>query len=133
MKAARILGFILLLYWLQSCSHTVHPAKNIPSAPHPAPVAFIVVDGMGNIRTPKNQLPITVAQKANYTAIARAFTPNQRKNLLYRFNTIPPRVIYVSPAYTHQSLKGTYCIYKKQFWYWQHSDGLFNLDETYYQ
>jgi hypothetical protein len=133
MKTARILGFILLLYRLQSCSHTDHPAKNIPSAPHPAPVAFIVVDGMGNIRTPKNQLPITVAQKANYTAIARAFTPNQRKNPLYRFNTIPPRDIYVSPAYTRQSLKGTYCIYKKKFWYWQDADGLFYLDETYHQ
>lgn len=133
MKVARILGLMLLLYWLQSCSHTVHPTKNIPAAANPAPVAFIVVDGMGNIRTPKNQLPTTVAQKANYTTIARAFTPNQRKNLLYRFNTIPPRIIYVSPAYTRQSLKGTYCIYKKKFWYWQHTDGLFYLDETYYQ
>ena len=133
MKLAHILGLVLLLYWLQSCSHTVHPTKSIPSAPHPAPVAFIVVDGMGNIRTPKNQLPTSVAQKANYITIARAFTPNQRKNLLYRFNTIPPRIIYVSPAYARQSLKGTYCIYKKKFWYWQHKDGLFYLDETYYR
>ncbi|WP_298299591.1 hypothetical protein [Hydrotalea sp.] len=132
-----VLALILLL---QACSHRTVLTKAVtrstapvsPTAP-PAPVAFIVVDGMGNIRTPKTKLPPTIARQVNYTIIARAFTPNQRKNLIYRFNTIPPKIIYVAPEYTQHSLKGTYCIYKKKFWYWQHSDGLFYLDETYYR
>jgi hypothetical protein len=134
MKYLAMLWSVLLL--LQSCAHRTLPTKNsyptTAAVTPPASVAFIVVDGMGTIKTPKSKLPPSVAQKVNYTSIARAFTPNQRKNLMYRFHTIPPKIIYVSPAFTQHSLKGTYCVYKKQFWYWQQADGLFYLDATYY-
>ncbi|WP_288072054.1 hypothetical protein [Hydrotalea sp.] len=129
-----IIALVLVMLSFQACTYKTNPVKTPPRPAAPsAPAAFIVVDGMGNILTPKDRFPLAIGQQVNYTQITRAFTPNQRKNLLYRFNSIPPKIIYVAPAYTLHSLKGTYCIYKKKFWYWQHSNGLFYLDETYYR
>ncbi|MDE3237248.1 MAG: hypothetical protein KGO81_14970 [Bacteroidota bacterium] len=122
------IGGMMLL--LASCSH-----KTIPAAHHTAPaaVSMIVIDGYGRVLTPADKLYSSTHLQPNYAAITRAFTPNQMKNLQYRYNMIPPKVIYVSDVYTQHSLKGTYCVYKQKFWYWKKADGLFYLDERYYR
>lgn len=94
---------------------------------------LIVIDGMGKILTPKHQLPAHIAAKADYGSLARAFTPNQRTNLVYRYKMIPPRVLFVPESFIQTSAKGKYIVYRKKFWYWQKQDGLFYLDETYYK
>ena len=94
---------------------------------------MIVIDGDGKIITSKDKLPASIASKANYRIIARSFTPVQKKNLIYRFKMVPPKVLYVPEEYVSKSAKGKYCVYRKKFWYWQKSDGLFYLDETYYK
>ncbi len=95
--------------------------------------AMIVIDGNGRILTPKDKLPIEDNLNPDYGKIARAFTPSQRANLTLRYKTVPPKVIYAPEVFTSKSLKGTYIIYKKKFWYWKKEDGLFYLDETYYK
>lgn len=95
--------------------------------------AMIVIDGNGRILTPKEKLPVEDNLNPDYTKIARAFTPAQKANLTLRYKTIPPKIIYVPEVFTSKSLKGTYIIYKKKFWYWKKEDGLFYLDETYYK
>lgn len=95
--------------------------------------AMIVIDGNGRILTPKDKLPIEDNLNPDYTKIARAFTPAQKANLTLRYKTIPPKIIYVPDVFTSKSLKGTYIIYKKKFWYWKKEDGLFYLDEAYYK
>lgn len=105
-----------------------------PAAPVPAGMApMIVIDDKGRIVTGKEKLPEEVADKVNFTKITRGFTPVQRQNLIYRFKLIPPRVLFVPDALASKSAKGTYVVYRKKFWYWKKEDGLFHLDETYYQ
>jgi len=94
---------------------------------------MIVIDGYGKILTPKAKLPPGSNVKADYSQIARSFTPQQIANLKARYKTVPPKVLYVPDQYTLKSLKGTYCIYKKKFWYWKKEDGLFYIDQMYYQ
>lgn len=93
---------------------------------------MIVIDGMGNIITPKEKLPEEIAAKADYRVLSRAFTPNQRTNLIYRYKIVPPRILFVPESYIKTSARGKYIVYRKKFWYWQKEDGLFYLDETYY-
>lgn len=95
--------------------------------------AMIVIDGNGRIITPKDKLPVEENLHPDYSTIARAFTPAQKANLTLRYKTIPPKIIYAPEVFTSKSLKGTYIIYKKKFWYWKKADGLFYLDETYYK
>ena len=95
--------------------------------------AMIVIDGNGRILTPLEKLPPEENLKPDYTKIARAFTPAQKANLNLRYKMVPPKVIYVPDMYAMKSLKGTYSIFKKKFWYWKKEDGLFYLDETYYK
>jgi hypothetical protein len=95
--------------------------------------AMVVIDGNGRIVTPKDKLPVEDNIHPDYSTIARAFTPAQKANLTLRYKTIPPKIIYVPEVFTSKSLKGTYIIYKKKFWYWKKEDGLFYLDETYYK
>lgn len=123
------------------------PAKNPVPVPVPADsiesessnaansnaMPLVVIDGLGNIVTAKDKLPQELAQKTDYRIIARAFTPNQRTNLIYRYKMVPPRVLYVPEPYIVTSARGKYIIYRKKFWYWQKKDGLFYLDETYYR
>ncbi len=132
-----ILSACLLLV---ACSRKTVPAKhNNTTTTNPPPVnaasgrAMIVIDGYGRVLTPHSQLPTDSTVHPDYGKLARAFTPEQRTNLMYRFKTVPPRVLYVSGTYVQKSLRGTYCVYKKKFWYWKKADGLFYLDETYYQ
>jgi hypothetical protein len=93
---------------------------------------MIVIDGMGNVITPKEKLPEEIAAKADYRVLSRAFTPNQRTNLIYRYKIVPPRILFVPENYIKTSARGKYIVYRKKFWYWQKEDGLFYLDETYY-
>ncbi|HVZ26172.1 MAG TPA: hypothetical protein VG842_08965 [Sediminibacterium sp.] len=94
---------------------------------------LVVIDDRGEIITPASGLPEAIAAKVNYRSIARAYTPDQRKNLIFRFKMVPPRVLYIPPELASHSTRGTYCVFRKKFWYWQKEDGLFYIDETYYQ
>jgi predicted metal-dependent phosphoesterase TrpH len=94
---------------------------------------MIIIDEAGKVITPKDKLPADIAEKVDYKKITHAFTPEQRKNLIYRFKMVPPRVLFVPDNLASKSARGTYVIYKKKFWYWRRDDNLFHLDETYYQ
>jgi len=94
---------------------------------------MVVIDGMGNIITPKEKLPEDIAAKADYRILSRAFTPNQRTNLIFRYKIVPPRILFVPENYIKTTTRGKYVVYRKKFWYWQKDDGLFYLDETYYK
>ena len=110
----------------------VDSVSSVPVAP-PAAGALIVIDGYGKILTPASKLPAGANLKPDYSTMARAFTPQQQANLKARYKTVPPKVLYVPDAYAIKSLKGTHCVYKKKFWYWKKEDGLFYLDQMYYQ
>ncbi len=90
---------------------------------------MIVIDGLGRVITPKENLPIQVS----YAGLARTFTPLEKANLVNRYKMLPPRILYVPEKLATKSLKGEYCVYKGKFWYWKKGDGLFYLDETYYK
>lgn len=112
------------------------PATTVPETAPPATAALapmIVIDEKGNVITSRDKLPADIAPKVNYEKITRGYTPAQRQNLIYRFKIVPPRVLYVPDQYSSKNAKGTYVVYKKKFWYWKKADGLFHLDETYYQ
>jgi len=113
----------------------VPPAASVTT--EPAPLDFsapmIVIDEAGKVITSKDKLPVDIAEKVDYKKISHAFTPEQRKNLIYRFKMVPPRVLFVPENLASKSARGIYVIYKKKFWYWQKEDSLFYLDETYYQ
>jgi hypothetical protein len=109
------------------------PVTEIPAAAAVFTSPMIIIDEAGKIITPRDSLPVDIAQKVDYKKITRAFTPEQRKNLIYRFKMVPPRVLFVPDNLTSKSARGTYVVYKKKFWYWKKEDRLFHLDETYYQ
>jgi hypothetical protein len=118
----------------------VIPEEPKTVAPVPVPrevTAFseplTVIDASGNIITSRSKLPPVIGAKVDYRRIARSFTPGQQKNLIYRFQLLPPRVLYVPDNLASTSVRGTYIIFKKKFWYWKEADGLFHLDKTYYQ
>ena len=114
------------------------PATTLPNIP-PPPVAdvmlgpMIVIDEKGGIITSRDKLPEYIAAKVDYKKIARSFTPAQRQNLIFRFKMVPPRVLFVPDQLASKTARGYYCVYKKKFWYWKKEDGLFYLDEIYYQ
>lgn len=140
-----LIGFTVLI----SCSKKTHPAANkgskapvstthpetLPSSPPPVTMAspMIVINESGKVITSRDKLPADIAPKVDYSKISRSFTPAQRQNLIYRFKMVPPRVLYVPEQLTSKTARGTYVVYKKKFWYWKKKDGLFHLDETYYQ
>lgn len=108
------------------------PASDAAAAPvFNSPL--IVIDESGKIVTPGDKLPEDIAPKVDYKKIAKGFSPEQRKNLIYRFKMVPPKVLFVPADMASKSARGTYVIYKKKFYYWKKEDGLFHLDETYYQ
>lgn len=112
-------------------------AVTAPVAPPPVVKNFsapmVVIDASGKIITSRENLPEDIAPKVKYSEIARAYTPVQKNNLIVRFKIVPPRVLYVPKELAQKSAKGSYIIYKKKFWYWRKEDGLFHLDDTYYQ
>lgn len=94
---------------------------------------MIVIDEKGKVITTRDKLPPDFTGRVDYAKISRGFTPAQRQNLIYRFKMVPPRVLFVPDQLASRSAKGTYVVYRKKFWYWKKEDGLFHLDETYYQ
>ena len=141
---------------LFSCSKKTIPSKTISgstdtvsTANKPAPVindsistdsaatpssttVMVIADGYGRLITPQQNLPQDAGIKYNNLQLSKGFTTQQRANLQARYKTIPPRVLFVPQQYSLSSLKGNYYIYKKKFWYWKKTDGLFYLDEKYY-
>ncbi|HEX5152225.1 MAG TPA: hypothetical protein VFW07_12310 [Parafilimonas sp.] len=108
--------------------------KTVPadSAATATGTVMVIADGYGKLITPQQSLPNDGSIKYNNLQLSRGFTPQQRANLHARYQTIPPRVLYVPDQYSLSSLKGSYYIYKKKFWYWKKSDGLYYLDQKYY-
>jgi hypothetical protein len=94
---------------------------------------MIVIDDQGQVITSREKLPADIATKVDYGKISRGYTPAQRQNLIYRFKLVPPRVLYVPDQFATTNGKGTYVVYRKKFFYWKKADGLFHIDETYYQ
>ncbi len=125
-----------LLILLVSCSRKLH-TRNEGSKKETATAAWnsplIVISESGSILTPKEKLPPEIANRVDLLSIARAYTPVQRQNLIYRFKMVPPRVLFIPDSMKKSSAKGDYCVFKGKFWYWKKEDGLFYLDATYYQ
>lgn len=91
-------------------------------------VKFIVVsDGFGKVVDPGDS---TI--EFNKLQLSKGFTSQQKLNLKTRYNTIPPRVLYVNQQLQQKSARGSYYILEKKFWYWKKTDGLFYLDDKYY-
>ncbi len=154
MKRIVVCASVVLLI-LTSCSKKAHPSAEKSTKKRETPVEMpankeaalpptvapaimvtsplIVIDGTGQVISSRNKLPSDIASKVDYHAIARSYTPAQKQNLVYRFKMLPPRVLYVPERLVSKSARGYYCVYKKKFWYWKKEDGLFHLDETYYQ
>lgn len=113
------------------------PVINPVETPVPPPAVMatpmIVIDETGKIITSRDKLPPNIASKVDYSSISRGFTPAQRQNLIVRFKMVPPRVLFVPDHLASKSAKGSYVVYRKKFWFWKKADGLFHLDETYYQ
>ncbi len=114
-------------------SPTVSVAPPAATAASAFSKPMIVIDETGKIITERNQLPDEIASKVDYKKISRSFTPTQRQNLIYRFKMVPPRVLFIPDIMSKKSAKGFYAVYKTKFWYWKKEDGLYYLDETYYQ
>lgn len=132
-----ILLFSSFFILLNACSKKTVPGKTEESKKETKPALsapyMIVADGNGKIYTSASQLPQDENLKPDYLQISKGFTPQQQANLKARHQTLPPRVLYVNPDYQLKSQKGTYYIYKNKFWYWKKKDGLFYLDDVYYQ
>lgn len=126
-----IVLLLAIIMVIPSCHKKTVPEKTEVVVVKATPL--IVIDGLGRVVTAKADLPKDEGIKADYSKIERSFTPQEKANLMARQKMIPPRVLYVPKEYTKTSLKGDYCIYKKKFWYWKKSDGLFYLDEIYYK
>lgn len=91
-------------------------------------IKYIVVsDGFGKVIDPGDS---TI--KFNKLQLSKGFTTQQKLNLKTRYNTIPPRVLYVNQQLQQQSARGTFYVLQKKFWYWKKGDGLFYLDDKYY-
>ncbi|SDZ86896.1 hypothetical protein SAMN05192529_10354 [Arachidicoccus rhizosphaerae] len=94
----------------------------------------VVIDSRGNLMIDTLNLPPTVSHNLDSLNQAiRAFTPDQAKNLAFRFKQIPPRVLYVPDNLAKKGRKGYYYKYNDKFWYWKKDDGYFYLDENYYK
>ena len=93
---------------------------------------LVIADGYGKLITPQQNIPQDAGISYNNLQLSKGFTTQQRANLQARYKTVPPRVLFVPAQYSLNSLKGSYYILKKKFWYWKKSDGLFYLDEKYY-
>lgn len=94
----------------------------------------VVIDSRGNLMIDTLNLPPTVSHNLDsLNQTIRAFTPDQAKNLAYRFKQIPPRVLFVPDNLAKKGRKGYYYKYNDKFWYWKKADGYFYLDENYYK
>ncbi len=117
-----------------ACNRKTVPEKPTHTATTEAPkpaeeTATVVVSGDGKV---VNSTAKSSSGKVYPVTQARSFTPNQKKNLTYRFKTIPPKVLHVPESLAKKNTQGTYYVYKNKFWYWKKGDGYFYLDENYY-
>jgi len=94
---------------------------------------MVVADGYGKLITPQQSIPENSGVSYNSLQLSKGFTVQQRANLHARYSIVPPRVLYVADNLSSKSLKGNYYIYNKKFWYWKKPDGLYYLDQKYYQ
>lgn len=95
---------------------------------------MIVIDSRGKLMMDTVNLPPTVSHNLDsLNQSIRAFTPNEAKNLAFRFKQIPPRVLFVPDSLAKKGRKGFYYKYNNKFWYWKKADGYFYLDENYYK
>ena len=126
---------LLVLLAFVACNRKTVPTKPTHTAtttetPKPAAeTATVVVSGDGKV---VNSSAKSSTGKVYPVTQARSFTPDQKKNLMYRFKTIPPRVLHVPESLSKKNAQGSYYVLKKKFWYWKKPDGYFYLDENYY-
>lgn len=95
--------------------------------------ALVVVDGKGSLVSDKETLLANGAKSGFPSTSARAFTPQERANLLARFKTVPPRVMHVPDNLSKKTAQGQYYVLRDKFWYWKKSDGFYYLDDNYYK
>lgn len=97
--------------------------------------ALVVIDSRGVLQIQDaSTLPLDVSHNLDsLSRSVRAYTPNEAKNLAFRFKEIPPRVLYVPENLVKKGVKGYYYKYNNKFWYWRKQDGYFYLDENYYK
>lgn len=132
MKKVISLGLPAIIFFTSCHRHTIPAAasNSTPASVYTNPV--IIADAHGNIVATAKDLPPTADKSILNIENARAYTPEQTKNLAYRYKYIPPKILFVPDALTKTSNRGTYYVYKTKFWYWKKSNGYFYLDETYY-
>lgn len=137
MKKILSFGFAALIIFTGCHRHTVPATSANTATPNSTTVSVytspvIIVDAHGNIVASANDLPPTADKSILNIENARAYTPEQTKNLAYRYKYVPPKILFVPDALTKTSNRGTYYVYKTKFWYWKKTNGYFYLDETYY-
>ncbi len=121
------LYFLLLISLMWGCSKKVAPPAKVNEI-------VVVVNGDGKMVATAESLPAERSGRLETFAKAPlAFTPNERKNLMYRYKMVPPRILYVPDELAQASSRGTYYIYRKKLWYWRAGDGFFYLDKNYYK
>jgi len=131
MKKSFLFGLAVIFIFSSCHRHTIPPASNPPAASiYANPV--IIVDAHGNIVASANDLPPNADKTILNVENARGYTPEQQKNLAYRYKYIPPRIMFVPDALAKTTNRGMYYVYKSKFWYWKKPNGYFYLDETYY-
>lgn len=113
---------------------SLNAATGNTAATHYLAEPVVVIDSRGNLMIDTLNLPPTVSHNLDsLNQSIRAFTPDQAKNLAYRFKQIPPRVLFVPDNLAKKGRKGYYYKYNDKFWYWKKEDGYFYLDENYYK
>ncbi|QEC73104.1 hypothetical protein FSB73_16875 [Arachidicoccus ginsenosidivorans] len=119
---------------LDSVNAAAANADSLAAAAHYLAEPVVVIDSRGKLLIDSLNLPPTVSHNLDsLNQSIRAFTPDQAKNLAYRFKQIPPRVLFVPDNLAKKGRKGYYYKYNDKFWYWKKADGYFYLDENYYK
>jgi len=128
----RFFALFAIVIFLAACHRKITTEKTTTtSTDKPAEAApTVVVSGDGKVVTPT--VKTKSGEKVYPVTSARSFTPNQKKNLMYRFKTIPPMVLNVPDSLAQKNANGSFYVLRKKFWYWKKADGFYYLDETYY-
>jgi hypothetical protein len=133
MKKVFSSAFVALIIFTSCHRHTIPaapPANSTSASISAKPI--IIVDAHGNIVASATDLPPTADKSILNIENARAYTPEQTKNLAYRYKYVPPKIMYVPDALVKTNNRGSYYVYKTKFFYWKKTNGYFYLDETYY-
>src|SRR6476469_2507517 len=134
MKMKAFLFAFVLLVTISSCHRKTTPAtsdtdnNSNTESKKPSPVttygkALIVVDSKGDLFASKESLLANGAKSGFPATSARAFTPQERANLIARFKTVPPRILHVPDRLTKKTAQGQYYVLREKFWYWKKNDG----------